>query len=238
MYPMPCSRRYANSAVGDVFAEQLYRTGCDVSGSDDRVDQFGLAVAFDTGNPDDLTAMHGDAEVIDDRPVELGDHDVFDLHHDDIGDSRFAWLPASEARSRPSARRARERSTSAGFTVATVRPCADDGDVVGDRQHLVELVGDEDDGGAVGFELAEVAEQFVDLLRHQHGRRLVEDQDLGAAVQHLEDLDPLALADAEVLDQGVGVDVEPVRLADLGERARLASSKLSTPPSSGLVRRG
>ena len=36
----------------------------------------------------------------------------------------------------------------------------------------------------------------VGLLRRQHGRRLVEDQDVGAAVERLQDLDPLLLPDA------------------------------------------
>ena len=65
----------------------------------------------------------------------------------------------------------------------------------------------------------EVTEQLVDLLRHQHGGRLVEDEDAGAAVEHLEDLDALPVADAEVLDQLVGVDVEAVGLRDLADPA-------------------
>jgi hypothetical protein len=66
--------------------------------------------------------------------------------------------------------------TSAGSTVATVVP-ADDGDVVADGEHLVELVRDEDDGDALVDQLAQVGEQLVDLLRHQHGGGLVEDED-------------------------------------------------------------
>ena len=65
----------------------------------------------------------------------------------------------------------------------------------------------------------EVAEQLVDLLRHQDGGRLVEDQDAGAAVEHLGDLDPLPGADAEVLDQHVGVEVEGVAVGDLEDPA-------------------
>ncbi len=45
---------------------------------------------------------------------------------------------------------------------------------------------------------AQLLEQLVDLLRHEHGGRLVEDQRLGAAVEDLEDLDALPVADAEV----------------------------------------
>ena len=47
---------------------------------------------------------------------------------------------------------------------------------------------------------AMIANSSLRLLRRQHGGRLVEDQDLGAAVERLQDLDPLLLADADVLD--------------------------------------
>ena len=67
------------------------------------------------------------------------------------------------------------------------------------------------------LELAQVREERVHLLRHQHGRRLVEDDDLRAAVEHLEDLHPLALADAERLDELVGVELEAVALGDLDD---------------------
>ena len=55
---------------------------------------------------------------------------------------------------------------------------------------------------------AERAEERLGLLRRQHGGRLVEDEDAGVAVERLQDLDPLALADGEVGDAGVGVDLE------------------------------
>ncbi len=100
--------------------------------------------------------------------------------------------------------------TSGVSTVATVVPRRMTVISSATLQHLVELVRDEDDGQALGLELAQVVEELVDLLRHEHGGRLVEDQDAGAAVEHLEDLHPLPVADAEVLDQRVGVDLEAV----------------------------
>ena len=53
------------------------------------------------------------------------------------------------------------------------------------------------------------------LLRRQHGRRLVEDEDVGLAVERLQDLDPLLLADADVLDPRVRVDGEVERVGEL-----------------------
>ena len=51
----------------------------------------------------------------------------------------------------------------------------------------------------------------------EDGGRLVEDEDVALAVERLEDLDPLAHADGEVLDLRVGVDVEAVLLGQLDD---------------------
>ena len=51
-----------------------------------------------------------------------------------------------------------------------------------------------------------VVKQRIGLGRRQHRRRLVEDQDLGVAVERLQDLDALALADRQRRDDRVGID--------------------------------
>ena len=83
-----------------------------------------------------------------------------------------------------------------------------DGDAVGDLEHLVELVADEDDRQPLARERAEDPEQLTGLLRREHGRWLVEDEDVRAAEQCLQDLDPLLLPDRDVLDPRVRVDCE------------------------------
>ena len=90
----------------------------------------------------------------------------------------------------------------------------ENGHPVGDLEHLVQLVADEDDGHALAGERAQDPEELQRLLRGEHCRRLVENQDLGAAVESLQDLDPLLLADADVLHAGVRVDGELERLGD------------------------
>ena len=62
--------------------------------------------------------------------------------------------------------------------------------------------------------------ELVDLLGREHGGGLVEDEDLGVAVEHLEDLDALLHADRDVLDLGLGIDVEAVELGELADAAR------------------
>ena len=59
------------------------------------------------------------------------------------------------------------------------------------------------------------ANELLGLLRREDGRRLVEDEDVGLAVQRLEDLDALLDADREVLDDGVGVDLEAVARSEI-----------------------
>ncbi len=59
-------------------------------------------------------------------------------------------------------------------------------------------------------------DQFLGLLRRQHGGRLVEDEQLGVAAERLEDLDALLHADGQVRDQRVRVGTcRPVALGDL-----------------------
>ena len=85
---------------------------------------------------------------------------------------------------------------------------AEDADPVGDLEHLVQLVRDEDDRHPAGLQVAEDLEQLERLLRREDGGRLVEDQDVRLAVERLQDLHPLLLADRDVGDQRVGVDLE------------------------------
>jgi hypothetical protein len=81
----------------------------------------------------------------------------------------------------------------------------------------VQLVRDEDDGAPLRCHLAQRRDQRVDLLWRQHRRGLVEDQDAGVAVQRLQDLDALLLADGELPDARVGLHRQAVALGKLGD---------------------
>ena len=69
------------------------------------------------------------------------------------------------------------------------------GDAVGERHHLVQLVGDEHEPAPGVGHPPQGGEQLVDLLRRQHRGRLVEDEQARLVEHRLEDLDPLTLAD-------------------------------------------
>ena len=89
---------------------------------------------------------------------------------------------------------------------------AQHGAAVGHGHDLGQLVGDEEDALALGGQILHDLHELVDLLRGQHGGRLVKDQDLIVAVEHLEDLGTLLHADGDILDQRVGVDGQAVAL--------------------------
>jgi hypothetical protein len=69
-------------------------------------------------------------------------------------------------------------------------------------------VRDEEEREAALLHAAQGREELVHLLRHEHRGRLVEDDHLGAAVQHLQDLHALPIGDAEPFHQHAGVDAQ------------------------------
>ena len=88
------------------------------------------------------------------------------------------------------------------------------GDDVRGVADLAELVRDEEHRLALAAERGEDAEELVGVLGSQDRRRLVEDEQVGASVEGLEDLDALAMADAEIGDARVGVDLQVVLAAE------------------------
>src|SRR5207245_3156021 len=79
------------------------------------------------------------------------------------------------------------------------------GDTYGNVRVLLELVADEDDGLAVLDQTAKHSKQLDGLLRREHAGGLVEDEDVRAAVEHLDDLGPLLQADGQQAGQRVRI---------------------------------
>ena len=94
---------------------------------------------------------------------------------------------------------------------------AQHGHAVAERLDLVHLVRDDDDGLAVVAHAAQDGEELVRLLRGEHGGRLVEDEDIRAAVERLDDLDRLLLGHGHVIDLLIRVELEAVALADAAD---------------------
>ena len=106
------------------------------------------------------------------------------------------------------------------------------GDGVRHLADLAELVGDEDDRLPLAPERPQDAEEVVGLLGREDRGGLVEDQEVRAPVERLQDLHALALAHAEILDPRVQVDLEVVLAAEplqLGPTARQSRLEPEAP---------
>ena len=125
-------------------------------------------------------------------------------------------LSTRSSTSRPTISRARPSSVApGGGQRLDLLAAPQHGDPVRDLGHLVQLVADEDDRLALLGQALDDREQLLRLLRRQHRGRLVEHEDVGAAVERLQDLDALLLADGDVLDDRARVDGEPEPRRDL-----------------------
>ena len=84
---------------------------------------------------------------------------------------------------------------------------------------LGQLVADEHHRPALVPQAAQQGDQLGHLGGGQRGGGLVQDQHLGAPVEGLEDLHPLAGPDRKVPDPAAGIDAETVTLRQLGDVA-------------------
>ena len=205
----------------------------------EHVDELGLPVALDAGDADDLAGVDVERQVVEagrrgEATTRIADAQRRWVGVGDVGSARPSMSRAPTAarstspsasrlgaqRDRPADHRLGERpgvgvdvaiesttrprrrivttsvawriSSSLWLTSATALPSSRDGDA----QH---------------------GEQLLGLLRGEHRRRLVEDDDVRIAPQALDDLDPLAESGGELADDRVGVEAEAVAIADLAD---------------------
>ena len=166
---------------------------------------------------DDLPRAHLErdtADLLD--PAVVVDLEVLDLSSGSAG--RAAVLATRSRTSRPTIRRAR---------LSSVAPSAGSVSISFPRRRTVIRSAT----SSTSFSLcvmkitdlprsvsdADDLEELLRLLRREHRRRLVEDEDVRLAVERLEDLDALLLADGDVLDPRARVDGEPVAVGDLAD---------------------
>ena len=214
MWPSP-RRGTAAGLAGDVLVADHDPPCLRLPQAGDRVDQLGLPVAVDTGDPDDLAPAHLERDIADllERPVVL-DRQPFDREQrlgrlaGALVDPQQHLAPDHQARQALLGRAGRRQRLD-------LLAAAQHRDPVGDLGHLVQLVADEDDRLALLGQAPDDREELLRLLRRQHRGRLVEHEDVGAAVERLQDLDALLLADGDVLDDRARVDGQPEAGRDL-----------------------
>ena len=176
----------------------------------ERFEQLRLPVAGDPRHSHDLATPHREADAFDAlHPERVLDHEPGHLEHRvarpsgtpvDVQAHRAAHHQLGELLGR----------RPGGGKRGDDSPLPHHGDDVGDLEDLAQLVRDQQNGLALAAERREDPEEMVGLLGRQDGGRLVEDQEIRAPIERLQDLDALPLADAEIRDTRVGVDLEVV----------------------------
>ena len=175
------------------------------------VDQLRLTVAVDAGDADDLTRTHLKRYVVHGVVLVLPGGDRQVLHVEQHVARRARLFLHVEIDAAPD-HHGRKLLGGGIFRLdrADALALAQNGAAVGHGHDLLQLVRDEQDRLALGREPAHDLHQLADLLRGEHGGRLVEDEDLIVAVEHLEDLGALLHTDGDVLDARIRIDLQAV----------------------------
>ena len=154
------------------------------------------AAAGGAGDADDLALAHAEAdaaEVLAGEVVDLERHRRVggDGAARGVGEAEVDAL-AGHRLDQPVLRQVRDRR---GDDVARV---AEHGHRLADLVDLLQVVRDEEEGDALGLQLADPHEEPLDLLAVELRGRLVEDDEARAVGQRAGDLDELAGLDAQV----------------------------------------
>ena len=219
--PSPALRISARVAAGELGAVEPDRAAGRRPEAGDRLGELALPVSRDAGDRDDLAGADLEAEPA----HRLG---AAVAHHVQVADRRGAPRPpavaggsSSDGSACPTIISASSCGvTSCGRTVPIFRP-ARSTVIRSESSSTSRILCEMKTRPRPSVDhLAEDDEEVVDLLRREHRGRLVEDQQRDVPVERLDDLHPLALADRELPDHGVGVDLEPVALGQLADPRR------------------
>ena len=196
--------------VRDVLSHEGDVAGMDAAQARERFDQVRLAVALDPGDADDLAAAHAEAHMVHGHRIVVPQHgEIANVEHDLARGERL--LVHLEHDGAP---HHHFRQFVVGcltrYPLAYYLAGAQHADAIGHLLDLMQLVGDEHQRLARIAQRLHDFEELGDLLRRQHGGRLVEDQHFGGTEEHLDNLDALLDADGQFLDDGVGIDLEAI----------------------------
>ena len=174
------------------------------------IEQLALAVARDPGDADDFTGMNREGCVRQARHALPVDHaqsgdfqhrlpgrsgGLFHLQEHTAADHQFGQC-----------RRRRAGGIKRRYHLAP----AHHRDAVGHGHDLAQFVGDQDHCLALRAQGPQQVKQRVGFRRGQHGGRFVQNENIGAPVERLQDFDPLLQADRKIADNGVRFDSEAI----------------------------
>ena len=200
-----------DAGIGNVLPQEANAAAGGLFQTSQTKNQLALAVALDAGHADDLAPAHRKAHIPD---------GIFFMHA--AGDNQMLYIQHSFSRHLRlflhSKTDVMAHHQAGQFFLggignvhrAHISALAQHGAAIRHRHDLVELVGDEQDALALFFEPAHDLHELFDLLRGQHGGRLIENQNIVVPVQHLEDLHALLHAHRNIADQCVRIHAQAV----------------------------
>ncbi len=184
----------------------------------DGFQQLFLSAAGDTGDAENLAAVRGEVHV-----AKAGDS-VFIAHVEVFDDQTRLWidrLGTLDIQRNSAANHHLGEFHRVGFRgrhIADIVSFAQNRNAVGDLHDLVQLMGNDDDRLSVVLHVAHDAEELLRFLRRENGGRFVENQNISAAVKHLDDFKRLLFRDGHVIHFLVGVNDKTVTVANLLDR--------------------
>ena len=178
-----------------VLALQIDAAAFGVALAGEHLDELALAVAGNAGDADDLAAADRERHVAHRRLAAVVER--IELLDVEARRAELAGARRLHGQFLGADHHARHGIGAQILDVPLPRElaAAKDGDLVGERHHLAEFVGDHQNGEIAGRDhAAQHAEHFVGFAGGQHRGRLVEDEKAALQIKLLEDLALLPLA--------------------------------------------
>ena len=206
---------FADGSLGHVFAHDGNFPGDKRLETGEPVDKLRLTVSVDAGEADNLSSTNLQRDIF--HCVVFmdfgGNSHVLDVEDDFAGMRRCLFdMEVDIASDHHGGELLRRNVLCVDSTDVLALP--ENRAAVCNFHDLVQLVRNEENGLPFPCQIFHDLHQLGDLLRREDGGRLVKDQDLIVTVEHLENLRSLLHTDGDVLDLGVGIDLQTVLLRE------------------------
>src|SRR5258708_10296486 len=186
---------------------------CDLTHTCQRLNEFGLTIAFYTCNAKNFARAYIEAYAMQSfqATVRLRMQILYTQHNG----TRVGRRLVDAQQDLASHHQACDLGLAglAGNQLAGVLATPQNGDAISEFKHLAQLVGDEDDGLPLLHKATQNTEELKCFLRGQDASRLVHNQDVSSAVEDFKYLDPLLQAYRKLFNTGIGINRQPILLA-------------------------
>src|SRR6056297_1584643 len=199
--------------IGDIITEVNYLATVYRQQTDQRFRQLGLTVSINTGNAHDFPRLYIQRKTVDSRIILLIEHpQVLNLEHRLIS-RLFVFLLNRQDHLAPNHQVGKVCFTGlGGFSLTDNFSSPQNIHAVGYRHYLFQFVGDDNNRNSRIAQPLDNLKQLINLLRGEHSGGFVQDEDIGLAVQCLQNFNTLLQTYRQRLHRRIGVYFQPVLL--------------------------